>query len=68
MKRPPCKPDCPKRNAECHSTCPEYKTFREEKDIENDKILEKKLSNRSYNEYRSKVIHKCIKKRGNKWK
>ena len=25
-----CKPDCPKRNGECHSTCKEYKDQRKE--------------------------------------
>ena len=24
----PCKRDCPRRNAECHSTCEDYKKYR----------------------------------------
>lgn len=27
-----CKPDCPKRNGECHSTCKEYKEQKAEYD------------------------------------
>jgi hypothetical protein len=32
----PCAKDCPKRNATCHSVCPDYKEWRAKKDRENE--------------------------------
>ena len=34
----PCRPDCPKRRAACHSVCPEYKDFRVFLDRKNEAI------------------------------
>lgn len=48
MRPNPCKPDCPKRNAECHSLCPDYKEWRVEKDADNEKINKIKRAERDY--------------------
>ena len=31
----PCRPDCPRRRADCHPGCPEYKEFRASLDRQN---------------------------------
>jgi hypothetical protein len=33
----PCKPNCPRRSATCHSECPDYKDYRQSLDDENAK-------------------------------
>ena len=32
MNPNPCKPDCPRRNSECHGTCKDYRDFRADRD------------------------------------
>lgn len=34
MCKNPCAKDCPRRSAECHAICKEYKTFRTERNAE----------------------------------
>ena len=34
----PCRPDCPRRRAACHSVCPEYKAYRKYLDEKNEAI------------------------------
>ena len=64
MRPSPCKPDCPKRNATCHSLCPEYKEWRAEKDKENEQISKQKKAERDYYDHRADYAIKCAKKRG----
>jgi hypothetical protein len=64
MKPNPCKPDCPKRNATCHSLCPKYKEWRAEKDRENEQKNKVKQADRVYYEHRADYAIKCAKKRG----
>jgi hypothetical protein len=64
MKPNPCKPDCPKRNAECHSLCPEYKKWRIEKDADNERINKNKRQDQIYQQHRIEYAFKCQKKRG----
>ena len=63
MKPNPCKPDCPKRNAECHSICPKYKEWRAEKDEENEQINKIKKGERDYYQHRADYAIKCKNKR-----
>jgi hypothetical protein len=64
MKPNPCKPDCPKRNAECHSLCPEYKEWRAEKDKDNEQINKTKTAEWNFTDSRIKRAVKSAKKRG----
>ena len=64
MRPSPCKPDCPKRNAECHSLCPEYKEWRAERDNFNEQKNKIKKSERDYYAHRAEYAIKCAKKRG----
>ena len=63
MKQPPCQPDCPKRNAECHSVCPDYKEWRTEKDADNEKINKNKKAERDYWGHRMDYINGCRRKK-----
>lgn len=33
----PCKPDCPKRSADCHSICPDYRDYEKARNAEYEK-------------------------------
>lgn len=63
MRDSPCKPDCPKRNAECHSNCPDYKKWRVEKDADNEKINKIKRAERDYVGHCADYINRCREKR-----
>ena len=64
MRPSPCIPECPKRNAECHSLCSEYKEWRAEKDKENELKEKIKRGERDYYGHRADYAVKCAKKRG----
>ncbi len=66
MKRNPCKPDCPKRNATCHSLCPEYKEWRAEKDKDNEQIQKLKQAERDYRGHCADYSYRCRKSRNKK--
>ena len=63
MRPVPCKPDCPKRNATCHSWCPDYKKWRVEKDKENEAIYKIKKGERDYYGHCADYANKCRKGR-----
>ena len=59
MRPSPCKPDCPKRNAECHSLCPEYKEWRADKDKDNEAINKIKKAERDYVGHCADYYYNC---------
>ena len=66
MKIESCRPDCPERNAFCHSTCEKYKKERSKKDAENDnrwQIIEREML---YADYMIEQKEKCARRRRRK--
>jgi len=47
----PCKPDCKKRSGVCHATCKDYKDFREELNLKNEKIKKENMLKKSLDDY-----------------
>lgn len=60
MKSNPCKKDCPKRSATCHSTCKEYLEFFENNREENEKIKKENYIKNSLDEYEFENYRKRI--------
>ena len=55
----PCKPDCPKRNATCHSVCPEYKAYRVFLDKKNE-VIRQDMEVPAYIKIRSARIERSV--------
>lgn len=66
MTRCPCTPTCPKRSAECHSTCKEYRDY----DIAHKKELNERYKNIKANsdlyEFTYEGIRQTLKRRKRK--
>ncbi len=60
MRENPCKPDCPKRNATCHSNCPEYYKFAEK----NRQYLEWKMKQCIISGYEKSRLRRLQKRQG----
>lgn len=54
----PCKPDCPRRNGECHGSCKDYKEFREARDEYNRQRYEGRISKWYNNEAAQRSLRK----------
>ena len=65
----PCPPNCPKRNATCHSVCKDYLEWRAEKDAARDQrnqILAREGAALGYYKERGQAIKRDVKRRHGK--
>ena len=69
MRKPPCKPNCPKRTATCHSTCIDYVIFDAVNEFEREqRNKENEVSGRVYEYHRDRFAKKLkVMKRSGKW-
>ena len=55
--------DCTERYVGCHSTCENYKLFREELDARKKQITEAKTRHAEHNQHRDKQVKKALKRK-----